>query len=333
MTPHTWDAIVIGGGAAGLSAAQALGRARRRTLVIDAGSTRNRFAAGVHNVLGHDGKSPAELVAAGRADAERYGVEFLAGRVESVTEIAGSGTAGSLQLTLAATGDATEPAAVLTTRALIVASGATDVLPEIPGLAEHWGSSVMTCPYCHGWEVRDRRLGVITTSPMGMHQAKLLRQWSDDVTVFSAGLVDVDAATAAAFSARGVKLVASPVVEVQGDGAQLAAVITAGDETWPIDAVFTTAAVMPHDAFLSEFEFERQEIFGCSYIVADAMGQTAHSRIWAVGNVVQPTATVPVSMGAGAMAGAAANYMLLEEDYAHAVAAQGSINGKGQAND
>ncbi|MBC9927447.1 MULTISPECIES: bifunctional NAD(P)/FAD-dependent oxidoreductase/class I SAM-dependent methyltransferase [unclassified Leucobacter] len=310
MTQQTWDAIVIGGGAAGLSAAQTLGRSLRKTLVIDAGDPRNRFTAHVHNVLGLDGKTPEELGEIGRAEAARYGVEFRSGLVQTVTE-----TPDGLRVTLE--GEASE---ALDTRALIVATGLTDVLPDIPGLAERWGQSVLHCPYCHGWEARGGRIGIVTTSPMGMHQAKLLRQWSDDVTVFSAGLGEIDAETARGFAARGVTLVTDPVVRIEGEGTQVSAVVTGRGGAYPVDAVFVTSAMQPRDEFLADFGLERNDLPWGNFLVVDAMGQTSDPRIWAAGNVVHGPAVVPVAMGAGVMAAAAANFALVEEDYARAVA-------------
>ncbi|MBP1326240.1 thioredoxin reductase [Leucobacter exalbidus] len=317
-----WDAIIIGGGAAGLSAAQALGRSLRRTLVLDAGSPRNRFAANVHNTLGHDGKTPAELVAVGRAEAEQYGVEFRTGTVQTVTDIE-----GGLRVTFApSTGgaDCDEASAnnaveTFETRALIVATGVRDILPDIAGLADYWGRCVLHCPYCHGWEVRGRRLGVIADSPASLGKAKMLRQWSDDLTIFSAGMGDIDEATARGFAARNVRLVPSPVAEVQGDGTQMTAIVTADGQSYPIDAVFAMGAMHPIDEFLSELQLTREAGMWGSFIATDAMGQTSHPRIWAVGNVVDPVATVPVVMGSGAMTGAIANMVLINEDYEQAV--------------
>ncbi len=165
------EVIVIGGGPAGLSAALMLGRARRRVLVIDAGSPRNRSAAHMHGVLGFENEPPAALTARGRAEAGRYGVRFVGGRVERVER-----TEKGARAVLA---DGTE----YETRALILAAGITDELPEIPGLAARWGTTALHCPYCHGWEVAGARLGVLATSPGSLHQAQLLRQWSDRVTL------------------------------------------------------------------------------------------------------------------------------------------------------
>ncbi len=310
MTQRIWDALIIGAGAAGLSAAQALGRSLRATLVIDAGKPRNRFAAHMHNVLGHDGRPPAEILSRGRAEAEGYGVEFHTGSVTAVRE--GDGGLARLMVELA-------DGETIATRALIVATGVRDELPEIPGLAENWGASVLHCPYCHGWEVRGRRLGVITTSPAGMHQARLVRQWSEDVTVFTAGLGELDENTIREFEARDVRLVAEPVVEVVGDAEAIRSVRTADGTEHPIDAVFTASTPVTRDAFLDGLDLTRAPREQGGALIVDAMQRTSHPRIWAAGNVVVPFATVPLVAGAGAFAGSAVNAALVEEDFELAV--------------
>ena len=337
-TPAPWDAVVIGAGAAGLSAAQALGRSLRRTLVIDAGQPRNRFAAHMHNVLGHDGTPPAELTARGREEAAAYGVEFREGSVRTVRDGAAPAASGTADGEApgapgAAVGSSGSPRTVLVeleggetieARALIVATGLRDVLAPIPGLAEHWGSGVLHCPYCHGWEVRGQRLAVLTTSPLGLHQAKLLRQWSDDLVVFSAGLGALDADTAQALAARGVVIEPAPVAEIVGDGSRVTAVRTEGGREFAVDAVFTASETVPHDGFLAELGLDRSETPAGSFLAIDGMGRTAHPRIWAAGNVVNSFASVPMVMGAGTFAGAAVNAALVEEDFALAAEAQAS---------
>ncbi|QJA00236.1 NAD(P)/FAD-dependent oxidoreductase [Leifsonia sp. PS1209] len=308
-TPTVRDAIIIGGSAAGLSAALMLGRARRRVLVIDAGFPRNRFADHMHGVLGNDGTSPADFVRAGRAEAAAYGVEFLDATVDSVTD---NGATVTVTLT-----DGRE----LPTRALVVATGITDELPTIPGLAERWGTTVLHCPYCHGWEVRDRRLGVLATSPMALHQAKLVRQWSDHVTFFSAAAGELAPADEARLRARGVIVVTSPIAEVLGDGPQLTGVRTADGTLTPLDALFTAGAPRPHDTFLTGLVLARTDLpagLG-SFLTVDQAGATSHPRIWAAGNVINPMATVPMAVGAGALAGGAVNGALVEEDFDAAV--------------
>jgi len=239
--------------AAGLSAALMLGRARRRVLVIDGGEPRNRFAVHMQGVLGHDGIDPRQLVARGRAEAARYGVEFLDGSVEQVEE-------HSRGLTVS-----TVVGQVLWCRALIIASGIDDQLPDIPGLAERWGASVLHCPYCHGWEVQDRRLGVLGTGPDG----------------------------AAPGSTR-------PAMERSG--------------------LFTVGRPRPRDGFLGGLGLDRTETPMGSFLKVDATGRTSHGRIWAAGNVADPSQNVPMAIGSGAMAGGMANVALVTADFDHAVA-------------
>ncbi len=309
MTQQTWDAIVIGGGPAGLSAAQALGRSLRRTLVIDAGSPRNRFASHMHNLLGHDGLPPGELTARGRAEAESYGVEFRAASVRGVRD---EGSAVAVGL---AGGEGVADGEWIRARALVVCTGVTDVLPDIPGLADYWGRGVLHCPYCHGWEVRGGRIGVIAASPFGMHQIRLLRQWSDRLVAFTAGLGAIDPEARRELVARGIRLEPAPVTEVVGDGERILAVRTAGGEEHPVDAVFTMGAMAPHDGFLAELGLARTETPLGSFLAVDETGRTSHPRVWAAGNVASPAASVPMAAGAGTFAGAAANGALVEEDF------------------
>lgn len=311
MTQHTWDAIVIGAGAAGLSAAQTLGRSLRKTLVLDAGDPRNRFTAHVHNVLGLDGKTPEELGELGRAEAARYGVEFRSGLVQTVSE-----TPGGLRVTLA--GDASE---VLDTRTLIVATGVTDVLPEIPGLAKRWGQSVLHCPYCHGWEVQDQRFGVVMTSPMSMHQALLVRQWTDRVVAFTAGAGELGGDALRQLQARGITVVGSPVLAVDGDDTAPLAVHTADGGITEVDVIFTGGVLRPREHAVAHLELARTDTPVGSVIAADAMGATSDPRVWLAGNIANPMATVTVAMAAGSTAGAAVNASLVMAETAAAVGA------------
>ena len=300
-----WDAIVIGGGAAGLSTALLLGRARRRTLVLDAGSPRNRFAAHMHGVLGNEGAPPLDLLRRGAEEAAGYGVVLRTAEAVAV----GDEEHGLM----VALDDGSEERS----RALVVTAGITDDLPSIPGLAERWGTSVLHCPYCHGWEVRDRRLAVLATSPASLHQAKMVRQWSSDVVLFSHGLGSLDPVEERRLRARGVEIVASPVVEIVGDETSVSAIRTADDAVTAVDAVFTGGRPIPHDGFLDGLELARIDFphgLG-SFVQVDPAGRTSHPRIWAAGNVVSPMATVPMSIGAGAAAGAAVNGALVEEDF------------------
>ncbi|MFT3945179.1 MAG: SAM-dependent methyltransferase [Ancrocorticia sp.] len=303
MQHNTWDVIVVGGGVAGLSAALMLGRARRRVLVIDGGEPRNRFASTMHGVLGMEGMPPGDLLARGRGEVAEYGVEFTHGTVDSAAR-----TDDRVRLT-------TFDGNVLAARALIVATGVVDELPNIPGLRERWGKTVLHCPYCHGWEVRDQRLGVLALSPMALHQVELIRQWSDRVTFFSAAAEPLTTEIEQRLRSRGVVIESAPVTAVLGDGDTIDAVVLDDRRHVEIDAIFIAASLRPCDEFLASLNLARADTPMGSFLAVDMMGRTSDDRIWAVGNVTNPAANVPASIGAGSMTGGAVNAALVGWDF------------------
>lgn len=170
----SFDVVVVGGGAAGLAGALTLVRARRSVLVIDSGSPRNAPATHMHGYLGQDGRSPAALLAEGRAEVTGYGGEIRPGTAVAADRLPD----GSF---LVRCGDGTAVRA----RRLLVATGLVDELPAVPGLGARWGRDVLHCPYCHGWEVRDRPIAVLADGPLAVHQAQLWRQWSRRITLLA----------------------------------------------------------------------------------------------------------------------------------------------------
>lgn len=209
----TWDCIVVGAGAAGLSAALVLGRARRRTLVVDAGAQSNRMAHGIGGLLGHDGREPAGFYAAGRDELAPYpAVELRTGEV-----VHGERADAAFVLELA---DGTRE----TARRVLLATGMDYRHPSVPGIAERWGRSVFHCPFCHGWEVRDRPLGVLDHGASGVHRALLLRMWSDDVTVFADGPAELEDDETQHLRAAGIAVDERRVAELRGPDATLTAV-------------------------------------------------------------------------------------------------------------
>jgi thioredoxin reductase len=318
MQSETWDVIIVGAGSGGLSAALMLGRARRRVLVIDGGAPRNAVAAHMHGVLGRDGWSPLELVAKGRAEVERYGVVVMPGEVVSA-ERAESGFTVEL--------DSGERHFA---RRMLVATGLRDELPEIPGLAEQWGTGAVVCPYCDGWEVRDRQIAVLATGPMSTHQAQMLRQWSPQVTYFTnAGeLTDADAAP---LVARGIAIERRAITDIRADAdGRLRGIRLADGDTVPVDSIFLHTRVVPNDALLHSLGAATTESFGgAPWVEVDATGRTSVPTLWAVGNVVNPSASVPVASGLGNVAGATINADLIEEEIRDALAAQSTVSTAG----
>jgi thioredoxin reductase len=313
-----YDVVVVGGGSAGLSGALALGRARRRVLVVDAGDPRNAPAAGVHNYLTQEGTPPSALLAAGRAEVEGYGVEVRPGRVSAAAALdAGPGRrAFSVRL---------QDGATVTARRVLVTTGLTDLLPDVPGVAERWGRDVVHCPYCHGYEVRDEPLGVLGTGPLAVHVALLFRQWSADVVLFTHTAPLPTPEQAEQLAARGIDVVEGPVAGLEVVDDQLSGVRLVSGTVVPRRVL----AVSPGFAARSEVlaglgvgteDFRMGEHVLGTYVPADPTGATSVPGVWVAGNVHDPMAQVVVAAGAGLRAGAAINADLVAEDTALAVA-------------
>ncbi|WP_083942119.1 NAD(P)/FAD-dependent oxidoreductase [Sanguibacter suarezii] len=313
----TYDVVVVGGGAAGLSAAVALGRARRTVLVVDAGQQRNLPAAGVRNVLTRDGLSPAELVRLGREEVLRYGGTVLGASVESVApSVTASGTATGEGFDLVAD-DGTRVRA----RRLLLATGLADELPDVPGLRERWGTDVLHCPYCHGWEVRDQVIGVLASGPMAVHQALLFRQWSQHITLFLDGRAAPTAEEAEQLAARGVAVVPGAVAGLEVHDDALAAVLLADGARHAVQALVVGprfSARTELARMLGVATAEHPLGLGTS-VTTDETGLTSVPGVWAAGNVSDLTAQVAVAAARGLMVGAAINADLMAAELRAAV--------------
>jgi thioredoxin reductase len=297
-----YDVVIVGGGAAGLSAALVLGRARRRVAVVDAGAPRNAPAAHMQGYLSRDGMPPSELLAVGRAEATGYGVEVFDGVVDRIEP------GFSVHL-----GDGT----VLASRRILVAIGARDHIPDIPGIRERWGRDLLHCPYCHGWEVRDRPLGVLGSNPGSIPHALLVRQWSDDVVYF-VHTQEPTPAEAAQLVARGIRLVHDEVVQLVVDDDRLTGVELADGRVVARDAVFVRPVITPHPGDL--LALLGCELDSAGFAVVDATGRTSVPGVWGAGNAVDPRAQVITAAGAGSAAAIAINADLVDDDVAQAVA-------------
>jgi len=261
----TWDAVVVGGGAAGLSAALVLGRARRRTLVVDAGEPSNARAHGVGGLLGRDLVPPGELYAAGRDEVAGYGVELRPGRVVRAAP-------GEVVL---------DDGARLESRALVLATGMHYGLPDVPGVAEHWGGRVFHCPFCHGWDVRDAPVVVLGEGEPARMKAALMRAWTDDVQVVAtrdATAVDEEAV-------------------VRRDGTRL-----------PCAGVLVHAQLRPRDDLHEQLGLELTD---AGLVAVDRMGRTSVPGVFAVGDLAVAPQQVALAAASGALAAAAIVHDLL----------------------
>lgn len=319
MHRSEWDVIIVGGGSAGLSAALMLGRSRRRVLVVDGGEPRNRFSAHMHGVLGHDHSPPLGLLAAGRAELTRYDdVVVESGTVVSASPLDIDGIGFEVLL---------ETGERHTARRMLVATGLRDELPDIPGLTEQWGRNAALCPYCDGWEVRDRRIAVIATDAANTHQAQLMRQLSPRVTFYSQGVNLRDAARAG-LEARGILIESRTAVELVGDeiGGLRGVRLEDGTEN-EADSIFVAPRPVPNDGLLNDLRARSIRQNGVSWVLVDASGRTNVRGLWAAGNIATAQSSVPVAMAAGNLAGSDINGDLVEEDIREALAVRQQDNG------
>ncbi|MER6068217.1 NAD(P)/FAD-dependent oxidoreductase [Streptomyces sp. NPDC001817] len=305
---NTYEAVVVGGGAAGLSAALVLGRARRRTLVVDAGEPRNTPSAHLHGYLSRDGMSPAEFLAVGREEIARYGAELVRGRVVDA--------AGDEDFTVVLASGRT-----VRSRHLVIATGLKDELPDVPGLAERFGRDVVHCPYCHGWEARDLPTGVLATSPLSVHQALMVTQWSKDVRFFlhevnEPDLTDDDLRRLAA---AGVTVVPGRVAELVVTGDRLAGVRLADGTVHDREVLYAAPRPVPDNDLLLRLGAEMRETPFGAYPVIDERGLTTVPGLWAAGNASGFAEQVINAASRGYRAGAAINGELLMADLDAAV--------------
>jgi thioredoxin reductase len=309
-----YDVVVIGGGAAGLSGALALVRARRSVLVVDNGTPRNAPAEHVHNYLSRDGVSPAELYSIGRAEVGGYGGEVV---IDTVTGVRPGGSEYGFVVELAGR-EAVEA------RRLLVTTGVVDVLPEVAGLAERFGRDVVHCPYCHGWELRDQAIGVLATSLMAGHQTLLFRQLSEDVTLFLNDVLEPTEEQWEEFAARGISVVQGKVTSLEVTDDKLTGVRLESGRVIPRQALAVQTLLEARADFLADLGLRATTREGRGVVVgtavdSDPTGATDIPGVWVAGNVTDPMGQVITSAAAGLMAGAAINGDLIAEDTRRAV--------------
>ncbi|GAA3591077.1 NAD(P)/FAD-dependent oxidoreductase [Klugiella xanthotipulae] len=308
--PQHVDVLIVGGGPAGLTAATALGRSRRSVLVIDAGQPRNAPAAHAHNILSRDGASPHEVLSLGRREVESYGGRILNARAENAAAIPGG---------FRVTTDADD---TFTARRLILATGLVDTLPELPGIAERWGRDVLHCPYCHGWEVRDRVIGVLATGPTAVHQALLFRQLSDRVTVFRHTAPEFTAEEAEMLAALGIRLVSGTAESLVVTDDALSGLRLTDGRVEAVDALVVGPRYAARTALAAGLGLTGTEHPMGSRIDSDGFGATTVPGVWVAGNVTDLAAQVMTSASGGLLAAIAVNNDLIQEDAAAAVTAR-----------
>ena len=293
-----YDVIVVGGSYAGMAAALQLLRARRSVLIVDAGQRRNRFVSEAHGFLGFDGADPAQIAATARAQLHQYpGLTWIDGAVTRA-----DGTRDRFTITLADGGQHHA-------RRLLFANGVADELPQIDGLAERWGTSVFHCPYCHGYELDQGRIGVIASGPNSLHQAMLLPEWGD-VTLLVNEALALDSAQQAELSARGVSIAQGPIARLSGH----ADVVLSSGQVLEFAGLFAAPTCAPASDIAQQMGAKIVENAMGRMIATDDMKQTNLAGVFACGDTARMPHSLSLAVGDGAWAGATIHRSLVFPD-------------------
>lgn len=304
-----YDVVIVGGSFAGLAAALYLGRSHRSVCVLDTGQPRNRFAQASHGFFAQDGSDPGTLLATMRQQVSAYPtVCFL-----NEAAVHASGQSGRFNVDLSG-GSSVEGAR------LLLAFGISDVLPSVPGLAERWGRSVLHCPYCHGYEVSGRRLGVLNVSAASFQQALLVSEWGP--TTFLLNGAQLDGPSFDQLKGRNVEIETSPVATLLGEEDRLSAIRFADGRCQSLDALF----ISPQNRLNSTLA----ERVGCDIqhgplgqnITVDDMRMTTMDGVYAAGDITRSMHNISFACADGVMAAMAVHRSLLLDTPARALSAR-----------
>ncbi|RFS21919.1 NAD(P)/FAD-dependent oxidoreductase [Chitinophaga silvatica] len=298
---ESYDAIIVGGSFAGLSAAMALGRARKRVLIIDSNQPCNKQTPHSHNFITQDGEKPAVIKEKALQQVLQY--ETVKLLEDLAIDVIPSDKRFDVQ---------TQNNGTITTRKVLFTTGIKDTLPDLPGFKECWGISLIHCPYCHGYEVRDIPLGIIANGDMAMHFVELLLGWSKDLILLTNGPSMLTEEQLKAIARHQVKVLETPVKEILHKDGYMNAVTLADGDTIPLNAVFIRAEPSQHSSI--------PEALGCEIgknglIVVDELNHTSVPGIYAAGDNSNMFRAVSIAVGAGTKAGASINRDLLLEDF------------------
>lgn len=304
-----YDAVIVGGGPAGLSAALALGRARRNVLLLDGDEPRNAPSHASHNFFTRDGEHPLELRRLGRKQLEPYTTV----RIQDREAVAAGGTDGAFWLRFVDGGE-------IETRKLILATGVRDILPEIEGFRRLWGTSVFTCPYCDGWEVRDQPWAVLAAPAELLAYAGMLSGWTRDLVALTNGAADIDADTERGLAGLGIAVRSETIVRLHGADGHLRRVDFGSGESLARTMLFHRPRQEPRTDLAAQL--------GCGLVTdgmipglveVDRMEQTTVPGVYAAGDVTTPMQSIAVAVSSGSIAGAMANHQLVNDTIARFV--------------
>ncbi len=300
------DVVIVGGSNAGLSAALQLGRARRRVLVYDTGTPVNAPAYESHGFFTRDGTAPAELLAIGRAQLRPYATVEL--RQIAVIGAERDGDGDGFHVTLA-------DGMTVSTRAILLATGGTAILPPIEGIAERWGVSVNSCPYCHAYEVRDEPLAVLSSGDMSFHYAMMIAHWSRDLVFCTDGPAGLTEDQQRTLATREIRVIEEKITRLEGDGRELERIVFANGTRLPRHALFFRPQWRQHSDLAAQL--------GCTLtadgsVQVDRQGLTSVQWVYAAGDMAHlPVQNLAVAVAEGALAGMMLNNMLIFAEVSH----------------
>jgi thioredoxin reductase len=299
-----WECVVVGGGAAGLSAALMLGRACRRTLVIDMGLPSNKPARAIGGLLGHDQRPPSELYSAGRRELSAYpSVEYREGAV-----VGGASDGEELRLVL-------DDGEEITARRVLLASGMNYCPPKIIGLEELWGRTVFQCPFCHGWEMRDKRLATLAVGEDAVQSALMLRGWTDDVVLLTDGPSDLDADGRQRLEAANVGIDERPIARLAGREGQLDAIVFDNGRRLERDGLLVDAPLQHRSRLAEQLGAScTQGPLGDSVSV-DPLHRTSVATVFAAGDICTEHPDVAGAIAGGAQAAMVIVQSLLADQF------------------
>jgi thioredoxin reductase len=294
-----FEVIIIGGSYAGLSAAMSLGRALRRVLIIDSGIPCNRQTPYSHNFITHDGETPAEISRNAKIQVLKYGnVTFQEGfatrgrRTETGFEIE------------------TQSGAVFTASKLVFATGLKDMMPDISGFSECWGISVLHCPYCHGYEVRNETTGIIANGEVAFHYAQLIRNWTQDLWLFTNGKSTLSEEQADKIVKNKIRMIEDEIDHLEHENGKIKAVTFKTGKQLSVKAVYSRPDFVQHCGIPEELGCELTEQ---GLLKVDHLQKTNVKGIYACGDNSGMRA-VSVAVATGTVAGAAINNELCAEE-------------------
>lgn len=295
-----YDVVIIGGSYAGLSAAMTLGRALRNVLVIDSGKPCNAPTPHSHNFLTQDGNTPSEIAAIARKQVEQYDtIQFLDGIAKTATK-----EENSFSVTTAA-GES------FSSKKLVIATGLKDIMPPIEGFEDCWGKSVLHCPYCHGYEVRHQKTGVMANGEMGHFFAKLISNWTDELTLFTNGKSTLTAEQTQQLEKHNIQVNENEITKINHDKGYISSIELETKEVVNLDAMYCKIKVELQGDFIQTLGCKLDEQ---GLIETDPFQQTTVEGVYACGDN-SAMRSLPNAVSTGATVGAAINVALVDEKF------------------